>query len=271
MASSLLSKADQSSLLQLRPNLPHALLIVGEKWLDNQGAIDYLTDQPSVERLIIKPIEKTNTITIDQVRQLLSEITTQAINLRIIIIESAQLMKPAAQSAMLKVLEEPNPQTVFILSTDSLDSILPTIRSRCQIFQLTRTQPAEDKLQLDQLSLEPRQRQQIQFLAAGRPMLIERLARDSQLLSSFADLAADAKILISSTDSLAKLATVRKYSENRQSALSLIDILLSIYRSQLPLLGYSPEIKSRVERAIDSQRSIEANGNLRLSLLHLVI
>jgi DNA polymerase-3 subunit delta' len=42
-------------------------------------------------------------------------------------------MKAEAANSFLKTLEEPPPQTLFLLLVDSLSSVLPTIISRCQV------------------------------------------------------------------------------------------------------------------------------------------
>ncbi|MDQ3877599.1 MAG: DNA polymerase III subunit delta' [Actinomycetota bacterium] len=55
---------------------------------------------------------------------------------KVFVIEEAERMNDAAQSALLKTLEEPQPDTVFILISDEEDEILETIRSRCRIFRL---------------------------------------------------------------------------------------------------------------------------------------
>ncbi|MEA2476446.1 MAG: polymerase subunit delta, partial [Actinomycetota bacterium] len=55
---------------------------------------------------------------------------------KVFVIEEAERMNPAAQSALLKTLEEPQPDTVFILISDEEDEILETIRSRCRLFRL---------------------------------------------------------------------------------------------------------------------------------------
>lgn len=52
---------------------------------------------------------------------------------KVFIIEQAELMNLQAQNAMLKTLEEPAGRTLIILLTDQPDSLLATIRSRCQI------------------------------------------------------------------------------------------------------------------------------------------
>jgi DNA polymerase-3 subunit delta' len=51
---------------------------------------------------------------------------------RVVVIEDSQLLSSEAQNALLKVLEEPNPDTLFILTALSQQSLLPTIVSRCR-------------------------------------------------------------------------------------------------------------------------------------------
>src|SRR6185437_1169559 len=51
---------------------------------------------------------------------------------KVFIVEQAESMNAAAQNAMLKTLEEPAGRTLIVLLTDQPNSLLPTIRSRCQ-------------------------------------------------------------------------------------------------------------------------------------------
>ena len=51
---------------------------------------------------------------------------------RFFIIDDAEKMQDAAANALLKTLEEPSPTTYIFLITSRPDSLLPTIRSRCQ-------------------------------------------------------------------------------------------------------------------------------------------
>lgn len=50
---------------------------------------------------------------------------------RLAVVEDADQLEVPAQHALLKVLEEPPPSTVFVLVTARPDALLPTIRSRC--------------------------------------------------------------------------------------------------------------------------------------------
>lgn len=51
---------------------------------------------------------------------------------KVVLLTDADLMRTEAANAFLKLLEEPGPQTVFILTTSRADRLLPTILSRCQ-------------------------------------------------------------------------------------------------------------------------------------------
>jgi DNA polymerase III subunit delta' len=55
---------------------------------------------------------------------------------KVFIIEEADRMNPAAQNALLKTLEEPLPDTVFVLVSGEEEELLDTIRSRCRIVRL---------------------------------------------------------------------------------------------------------------------------------------
>ena len=54
------------------------------------------------------------------------------------VVVSADRLKTESANAFLKTLEEPTPQTIFLLLTDSPEQILPTIISRCQRLDLAR-------------------------------------------------------------------------------------------------------------------------------------
>ena len=55
---------------------------------------------------------------------------------QVFVIEEAERMNPAAQNALLKTLEEPQPHTVFILISDRAEELLETVHSRCRVIHL---------------------------------------------------------------------------------------------------------------------------------------
>jgi len=53
---------------------------------------------------------------------------------KLFIVESAELLLPEAANNLLMILEEPPEDTIFVLVCADWDKLLPTIRSRCQLF-----------------------------------------------------------------------------------------------------------------------------------------
>ena len=79
-------------------------------------------------------------IKIDQVRALQREVSLMPVmsNLRMVIIDDAELMNSAAQNCLLKTIEEPSGLSKFILITSNRSRLLMTLRSRCMIINFER-------------------------------------------------------------------------------------------------------------------------------------
>ncbi|MGZ8319450.1 MAG: DNA polymerase III subunit delta' [Telluria sp.] len=77
-------------------------------------------------------------IKIEQIRALsdFMNISTHRQGLRVVVVYPAEALNTPASNALLKTLEEPPPGTVFLLASNSLDRLLPTILSRCRKFAL---------------------------------------------------------------------------------------------------------------------------------------
>ncbi len=77
-------------------------------------------------------------IKIEQIRSLADfmNISTHRQGLRVVVLYPAEALNMPASNALLKTLEEPPPGTVFLLASNSLDRLLPTILSRCRKFAL---------------------------------------------------------------------------------------------------------------------------------------
>jgi len=75
-------------------------------------------------------------IRIDQIRDMQSKVFLRSMEggKKVIIIEDADFMKTEAANSLLKVLEEPPEDTVFILCAATKDKLLPTIISRCLFY-----------------------------------------------------------------------------------------------------------------------------------------
>lgn len=82
-------------------------------------------------------IPKANFIKINSVRHLRRDASLSAFEggKRVFIISHAEEMNPEASNSLLKTLEEPSSDSIFILTTAHKEQLLPTILSRCQLVQ----------------------------------------------------------------------------------------------------------------------------------------
>ncbi len=135
--------------------LAHAYLLIGQAPLpleQTATAIAHIilkstsphSSHPDLH--IISPTGKARTIKIDQIRNLENEIYLKPLqsNYKVaLILEADRLCYGQATSAnaFLKTLEEPPPQTIFILTTTQPNALLETIRSRCLNIQILTPPP----------------------------------------------------------------------------------------------------------------------------------
>lgn len=88
----------------------------------------------------VKPAEGKKQIAIDQIRELIQfcGLTPTYGTYQIVIIEPAELMNHYAENSLLKLLEEPPPDTLIFLISHQPMALLATIRSRCQRLDFNR-------------------------------------------------------------------------------------------------------------------------------------
>ncbi|MBK7098636.1 MAG: DNA polymerase III subunit gamma/tau [Sphingobacteriales bacterium] len=90
--------------------------------------------------LNIHELDAASNNSVDDIRSLVEQVRfpPQAGKYKVYIIDEAHVLSSAAFNAFLKTLEEPPPYAIFILATTEKHKILPTILSRCQIFDFKR-------------------------------------------------------------------------------------------------------------------------------------
>lgn len=119
-----------------------SILIYGGSAKDREKKVDSVisqldekllsTDHP--DRVHITLPDKRKSIGINQIRSLLKFMATRPYSskYKIAVVSPAEKMTTQAQSALLKILEEPPFFTVIILSVKTEESLLPTLVSRCR-------------------------------------------------------------------------------------------------------------------------------------------
>jgi len=88
----------------------------------------------------IHELDAASNNSVDDIRSLIEQvrIPPQIGNYSVYIIDEVHMLSPQAFNAFLKTLEEPPSYAIFIMATTEKHKVLPTILSRCQIFDFNR-------------------------------------------------------------------------------------------------------------------------------------
>lgn len=227
--------------------LPHAILLCGADGLGRNYAArliaaDYLfpsggpsalavLEDRSPECLTIRPEGDGDVIRVDRVRELRSAVRASALSSegRIALVEDAHKMQPAAENALLKVLEEPPAGVVFLLTASSEAALLPTIRSRCARYALT---PLDQKQTVSLLTGHGCSETDAAFLWAVYDGALGRCLAPAEDPDRMALLrqAADFFALVRSRDLYGMLAAARGFEGkgDRERALAFLSDLAAI-------------------------------------------
>lgn len=179
-------------------------------------------------------IEKDKTtISIEQIRNLIAKTRTKQTTPRFVVIKEAEKMTVEACNAFLKSFEEPNENYHFVLQTENLSSILPTILSRAEVFILRINDP------LDQA---PAASEEAKNLA--KKIIV---AKDKDYIAIMNEIA-------------------KKKDGARELALEVLSAAIEMSYKSYFKTGNKLFLK-KIPNLITTHENIAANGNLKLHLV----
>ncbi len=104
------------------------------------GTCDLCRTIASGTALDVIEIDAASNTGVDNIRELIERSRFAPVQARwkVYVVDECHMLSTAAFNALLKTLEEPPPQVVFVLATTDPQRVLPTILSRCQRFDFRR-------------------------------------------------------------------------------------------------------------------------------------
>ena len=277
--------------------LPHAILLVGEPgcgagFAARCLAADYLYPQggahaeavlngTDTECVSLRGSGKSGGIPVDDVRAMREKIQHSSLSTdaagRVMFIYGAQNLngtQGSAANALLKILEEPPADVLFLLTAPSAATVLPTIRRRCAAYTVAPVPADVCCALLGSRGVPAPMAQELFFLYEGHI---------GKALQVFADadtraLLASAKKLLEHTarqDTYRALALLNGYEKNREGFAALLWQLEQLCSAVLRRPAYGadacgglqPDAAARALQAIYSaKKDLTANGNLKLIL-----
>lgn len=176
-------------------------------------------------------------IKIDQIRDLIAEMMMTGVESgrKIYILHHADKLNTASANMLLKFLEEPDGEVTAILLTEQIQSILPTIRSRCQ---------------------------HIKFSKVPRQILMERLTEQGVTHS----MASTVSMVTNEFETALALAKEEQFAHARKTVLKLVEIvksnvheaLLVVHEEWLPSFKEKAEMEQALDLLLFAYRDIVA-------------
>ena len=138
---------------------------------------------------VIEALEKRKQILIDQIRDLLGRVVLSASggSRRVVVIAPAEAMTRSAANTLLKTLEEPPGDTVFLLVSDRSGLLPATVRSRCQALAFPPPPTRSAMAWLEERVGSEVPAAELLSLAHGAPLRAVKLAGCSAVRGSLSD------------------------------------------------------------------------------------
>ena len=137
--------------------------------------------------MILEREEGKRAIGIEQVRSATRFLQQTALygERKVLLVQEADLMTPAAANSLLKTLEEPSGSSLLLLSTAAAWRLPPTVRSRCQTLRLPKASPASAALWLaEQSGWPPDEVDKALLMTDGNPVsALDKASRDAMYFS----------------------------------------------------------------------------------------
>jgi DNA polymerase-3 subunit delta' len=134
---------------------------------------------------VVKKEKDKKNISIRQIRELQHKLSFNSFltKYKTIIIDDAELMTEEASNALLKTLEEPHLNTIFVLIVKDKEMLLPTVISRCQNISFNLIPLYKIENWLISLGKNKKEAKIIAHFANGRPGLANNFFNNSTLLN----------------------------------------------------------------------------------------
>lgn len=224
---------------KLNDSFSHANLIVGNDGIGKSTVakhmsaqiIDRRDDIESVD--IVKYYPSSSSFGVDDVRNVINEVSKKPYegDKKVLILYKCDKLTVQAQNALLKTIEEPPKGVYLILLSDSLEMILDTIQSRCQIYKLTPLNKEDILTYIQERypELPADDKKAALAYSAGVPGKVDRFISDENLkrlrdicIELFEDILKREQGLVLKYEEL--------FKNSKNDKIELLDILLSYIR-----------------------------------------
>ena len=263
---------------------------VGKKTLAKEFAktlikVDKLENSP--DYISIEP--EGSSIKIAQIRKLQTDVLVKPhSDYKIYIINKAEKMTVESQNALLKTLEEPPAYVIIILITSNKNSLLDTIKSRCEIIKFLPVSFIQTKKYLEDMGIEERKASILATFSRGSISKALELSESADFMLMREDIQNNIQTLLEK-NIVEILELPSKYDKYKDNIIEVLDMMINYFRDIMMLkenigkdmiinidkityvqnmskkINYS-QVSKIIDRIEETKKKLKSNCNFNLSI-----
>jgi DNA polymerase-3 subunit delta' len=226
-------------------------------------------------------------IKIEKIREIIEKLNmTKVSKYKILLMQNIERMTPASSNALLKTLEDPPENVVFILTASRVKEILATILSRVRILKFRRLNDEDLKalLQKHYPMTDDSMVDTVCSFAQGRPGKALSLMENPDIYGAYRKMYEDIEMLLAKPDKAAQfsyvgqLAVDAKESEGEDLVGEFLEIFQAVIRKQMLMNVNGKSVIFPLEKCVgllqnvqDTKQMLKRNINKRLLLENLML
>ena len=209
---------------------------VGKKTLAKEFAktlikVDKLENSP--DYISIEP--EGSSIKIAQIRKLQTDVLVKPhSDYKIYIINKAEKMTVESQNALLKTLEEPPAYVIIILITSNKNSLLDTIKSRCEIIKFLPVSFIQTKKYLEDMGIEERKASILATFSRGSISKALELSESADFMLMREDIQNNIQTLLEK-NIVEILELPSKHDKYKDNIIEVLDMMINYFRDIMML------------------------------------
>lgn len=234
----------------------------------------------------IEVIDDDDSIKIEQVRALLEKVNmSRQSKYKIVLIENIERMTGESGNALLKTLEDPPENTVFILTSSRLRDVLPTIISRVRLVQFSLVKDADIESLVDSggADLDAETKKAVKEFSMGCPGRAVSFLEDPSLLETYKKFFHEVSNLLRSDDKSTQFSFIEqiiksaKEDHDNRIVKDFLSVMLLSARKEM-LQAAMQNDTERLNRLVnftsrvhEASEMLRRNVNSRLLLENLML
>jgi DNA polymerase III subunit delta' len=274
-------------------NLSHAYLLVGPNSVGKhtvakkmagilQCGNDFCHQCPTCLQVIkgshvdtIEMKDNKESLKIEEIRALIERLSmTRQSKYKIVLIQSLERMTTEAANSFLKILEEPPKKTIFIMTSNDVRALLPTIISRVRVFQFHRVSAKYLNEKLNELypDVEESLIKEVSLFSLGRTGKALQLMENPDVLSDYIKIYNDIQNFLDHKNIVDRFLYVEDLLSEAVKIEVFLNLLKNVLRSKILERdsGFEKYLQT-IDKIEETLELLAKNVNARLALENLML